>query len=217
MSAAQITALRARGDDVIVGTSNLGRVYRLRDTYRSRGEYVSQVKDTATTSRWGRLRWRGEFPEGTSVRMFTRSGNTADADETWSDWSEPYSDPTGSSIGSPPARFIQWKAQLAADDVADTPVLQWVELVYVQRNLRPEIDEFTVHPAGVIYRRNTSPMELIDEYDTAAHDANHALFLAGIDFAARKEPDADNFVVEALLMPNVVPETNLTRVSGLSS
>ena len=35
-------------------------------------------------------------------------------------------------------------------------MLQWVELVYVQRNLRPEIDEFTVHPAGVIYRRNTS-------------------------------------------------------------
>jgi len=156
VDAAQITALRRRGDDVIVGTSNLGRVYRLRDTYRNVGEYVSQVKDTATTSRWGRLRWRGEFPAGTSVRMFTRSGNTADADETWSDWSEPYSDPTGSSIASPAARFIQWKAELAADDVADTPVLQWVELVYVQRNLRPEIDEFTVHPAGVIYRRNTS-------------------------------------------------------------
>jgi hypothetical protein len=155
-AAAQITALRRRGDDIIVGTSNLGRVYRLRDTYRSRGEYISQVKDTATTSRWGRLRWRGDVPAGTSVRMFTRSGNTADADETWSDWSEPYSDPTGSSIGSPPARFIQWKAELAADNVADTPVLQWVELVYVQRNLRPQIDEFKVHPAGVIYRRNSS-------------------------------------------------------------
>jgi hypothetical protein len=154
--AAQITALRARGEDVIVGTSNLGRVYRLRDTYGDRGEYVSQVKDTATTSRWGRLRWRGDIPAGTSVRMFTRSGNTADPDETWSDWSEPYNDPTGSPIGSPPARFVQWKAELAADNAADTPVLQWVELVYVQRNLRPEIDEFTVHPAGVIYRQNTS-------------------------------------------------------------
>lgn len=161
VDAAQVTALRRRGDDTIVGTSNLGRVYRLRDTYRSRGEYLSQVKDTATTSRWGRLRWRGEFPAGTSVRMFTRSGNTADADETWSDWSEPYSDPTGSPIASPAARFIQWKAQLAADNAADTPVLQWVELVYVQRNLRPEIGEFTVHPAGVIYRRTASPEDAL--------------------------------------------------------
>jgi len=154
--ASQITALRDRGNGIIVGSSNLGRVYRLGDGYRNRGEYVSRVKDTATTSRWGRLRWRGDAPAGTAVRLFTRSGNTADPDDTWSGWSEPYDDPSGSPIASPSARFIQWKAELSSDSPAQTPLLRWVELVYVQRNLRPQIDSFTVHPAGVIYRRNSS-------------------------------------------------------------
>ncbi len=156
VDASQITALRRRGGDIIIGTSNLGRVYRLGASYDAVGEYLSRVKDTATTSRWGRLRWRGEWPAGTSVRFYTRAGNTADPDETWSDWDGPYTDASGSPIGSPAARFIQWKAELATTDTARSPVLQWVELVYVPRNLRPEIEEFTVHPAGVIYRRNTS-------------------------------------------------------------
>lgn len=156
VDAAQVTALRSRGGDIIVGTSNLGRVYRLGESYDAEGEYLSRVKDTATTSRWGRVRWRGASPVGTSVRLYTRSGNTTDPDETWSGWDGPYTDASGSPIGSPPARFIQWKAELATTDKARTPVLQWVELVYVPRNLRPEIEEFTVHPAGVIYRRNTS-------------------------------------------------------------
>jgi hypothetical protein len=154
--ASQITALRARGEDTIVGTSNLGRVYRLRRSYRSRGEFVSQVKDTATVSRWGRLRWRASAPAGATIRMFTRSGNTADPDETWSDWSEAYTDSAGSPISSPSARFVQWKAELIRSDDGQTPSLQWVELVYVQRNLRPEVEEFVVHPPGVIYRQNTS-------------------------------------------------------------
>jgi hypothetical protein len=154
--AAQVTALRSRGDGTIVGTSNLGRVYRLGESYDTEGEYLSRVKDTATTSRWGRVRWRGASPVGTSVRLYTRSGNTADPDETWSDWDGPYEDSSGSPISSPAARFIQWKAELATADATRTPVLQWVELVYLPRNLRPEIEEFTVHPAGVIYRRNAS-------------------------------------------------------------
>ena len=155
VEASQITALGG-GADLIVGTSNLGRLYRLGGSYRLEGEYVSQVKDTSTTSRWGRVRWRGETPDGTSIRLYSRAGNTSDPDDTWSDWDGPYDDASGSSIGSPAARFIQWKAELATTDSSQTSVLQWVELVYVPRNLRPEVDAFTVHPAGVIYRQNTS-------------------------------------------------------------
>ena len=154
--ATQVTALRKLGDELLVGTSNLGRVYRLGNTHRARGELVLQVKDTTTTSRWGRVRWRGQTPEGTSIRIFVRAGNTADPDETWSDWAGPYDDAGGSRIDSPPARFVQWKAELTTDGPQRTPVLQWVELVYVQRNLRPEIEDFILHPPGVIYRQTTS-------------------------------------------------------------
>jgi hypothetical protein len=154
VAAAQITAATVRGGDLLLGSSNLGRVYRLSAGYRADGEYLSQVKDTATTSRWGRVRWRGESPEGTSIRLFTRTGNTADPDDTWSDWSGPYTDAAGTPIDSPPARFIQWKAELASSRPASTPALRWVEVVYVQRNLRPLVTALTIHPGGVVYRQN---------------------------------------------------------------
>ena len=154
--AGQVTALRGRGPSLIMGTSNLGRVYRLAETYGTVGEYISQVKDTATSSQWGRIRWRGMEPAGTTIRLYTRAGNTEAPDGTWSDWTGPYSDGAGSVIDSPPARFIQWKAVLRTDDTSRTPVLQWIEVVYVQRNLRPEFEDFAVHPGGVVYRRTGS-------------------------------------------------------------
>jgi hypothetical protein len=153
--AAQVTELAAESssDAVLAATSNLGRIYRLSPDFQTAGEYISQVKDTETTSSWGRLRWRGTTPQGTSIRLRTRAGNTESPDDTWSEWSAPYTEAEGSHISSPPARFIQWKAELAADTSSMTPVLQWVELVYVQRNLRPSIDELRVHPGGVVYRQ----------------------------------------------------------------
>jgi sugar lactone lactonase YvrE len=155
--AAQVTGLAADSFSaaVLAATSNLGRIYRLSADFHKVGEYISQVKDTQTTSSWGRLRWRGVTPQGTSIRLRTRAGNTESPDDTWSEWSEPYADSRGSQISSPPARFIQWKAELEADTVSATPVLQWVELVYVQRNLRPSVDELRVHPAGIVYRQVT--------------------------------------------------------------
>ncbi len=155
---AQVTGLVAEtsSTDVLVASSNPGRVYGLRSGFQAKGEYVSQIKDTETTSSWGRLRWRSRVPEGTSIQLRTRAGNTGSPDDTWSEWSEPYLEAEGSRIISPPARFIQWKAELSSDSPSATPLLQWVEIVYVQRNLRPRIDEFRVHPGGVVYRQVAS-------------------------------------------------------------
>ena len=156
--AAQVTGLVAAraSSDVLVGASNLGRLYELRGGFQANGEYVSQVKDTETTSRWGRLRWRASAPGGTSVQLRTRAGNTETPDDTWSQWSEPCLEADGSRISSPPARFIQWKAELSSGEQSASPLLQWVELVYVQRNLEPRVDEFRVHPGGVVYRQVAS-------------------------------------------------------------
>jgi len=155
---AQVTGLVAElsSTDVLVAGSNLGRVYGLRSGFQANGEYVSQVKDTETTSSWGRLRWRARAPQGTSIQLRTRAGNTENPDDTWSEWSGPYLEPEGSQISGPPARFIQWKAELSSALPTSTPLLQWVEVVYVQRNLKPRIDEFRVHPGGVVYRQSAS-------------------------------------------------------------
>ena len=81
------------------------------DAARRRGTYDSDVRDAGTVATWGVIRWRASAKPG-EVEVFTRSGNTATPDETWSAWSKPYTTPTASTITSPNARYLQWRAVL---------------------------------------------------------------------------------------------------------
>ena len=84
--------------------------------------------------------------------MATRSGNTATPDETWSDWSASYSDPIGSAIASPRARYLQWRAVLS-EGSAEAPVLTSVTAAYLPRNTRPRVTDITIHPPGTVFQR----------------------------------------------------------------
>ena len=53
--------------------------------------------------------------------MFTRSGNTATPDDTWSAWSGPYAVSEGEEIKSPNARYLQWKAVLTGKQATPDP------------------------------------------------------------------------------------------------
>ena len=157
LDAEQVVSLVDLGGRVtLAATSNIGRVHRLGASYRSQGEFLSLVKDTGTTSSWGTLRWRAEAPDGTAVRLFTRSGNTGTPDDTWSAWSSPLSEANASQVASPAARFLQWRAELVTSDGGLTPTLHRVEIAYVPGNLPPTLDGLQVHPAGVIYRQNSA-------------------------------------------------------------
>jgi hypothetical protein len=96
------------------------------------------------------LSWRATVPAGGRVDVFTRSGNTATPDDTWSAWSGPYSAANGEEIKSPNARYLQWKTVLAGKQAS--PVLTSVSAAYVQRNLRPKVTSLTVHPAGTVFK-----------------------------------------------------------------
>ncbi len=157
LEAEQVVALVAAGNSMtLAATSNIGRVHRLGPSYRAQGEYLSQVKDTGTTSTWGTARWRAEAPDGTAVRIHTRSGNTGTPDDTWSTWSIPTGDAGASEVASPAARFVQWRAELVTSDDGRSPTLHRVEIAYVPGNLPPSLDVLQVHPSGVIYRQNSA-------------------------------------------------------------
>ena len=83
--------------------------------------------------------------------MQTRSGNTRTADEAWSDWSTAYTESTGSTIASPKARYLQWRAVLTGK--GDSPILTSVSASYQQRNIRPEVATITVHPPGIVFKK----------------------------------------------------------------
>lgn len=151
-SAQQVTgfARDAKGN-VLYATSNPGKVFRLSPQRASEGTYTSLVRDAQTVADWGTLSWRASVPAGSRVDVFTRSGNTATPDDTWSPWSGPYAAPTGEEIKSPNARYLQWKAVL--NGKSGTPVLTSVSAAYVQRNLRPKVTSLTVHPAGTVFQK----------------------------------------------------------------
>ena len=148
----QITALSPDASDgVVVATSNRGNLYRLRSTPVREGEYESDVRDTRGMARWGRIRWESEQPSGTSVRLFARSGNTDSPDQTWSEWTGPYTDPAGEALACPPARYLQWKAVLGTEN-EEAPTVSSVSASYLTRNNPPRVHAVTVYEPGVYLR-----------------------------------------------------------------
>jgi outer membrane protein assembly factor BamB len=143
----------ARRGDVIVGGSNLGMVALLRPGYEASGVFESRVLDARSFATWGRLAWRGDRPQRTEIAVSARSGNTEEPDQTWSDWGPPLTEPRGSVIGNPSARFLQWRAELKTSDPQRTPVLREISVTYLQRNLPPEIRKVEVQAPGISFQK----------------------------------------------------------------
>ncbi len=141
------TRLLLEGKDLYVATTNVAKLFRVGAAPGREGSYESTVKDTKFISHWGTLAWRAETPARAGLEFFTRSGNTDRPDQTWSDWAGPYRDSNGSSISSPPARYIQWKAVLRGSGAA-TPVLDDVTVSYLNQNLPPQIRLLNVSTGG---------------------------------------------------------------------
>jgi hypothetical protein len=153
--ARQVTAMiRDTAGRIVAATSNPGKVFSLAATQAATGTYSSDVRDAGTVATWGVIRWRAASKPG-EVEVFTRSGNTATPDETWSAWSKAYTVANGERIASPNARYLQWRAALKGQ-----AVLTSVTTAYLPRNLRPMVTSITVHPPGTVFQRPFSTGEL---------------------------------------------------------
>jgi len=149
----QVTSLVAERDGrVLFASSNPGKLFRMSAARADRGTYISDVRDAQSVATWGAIKWQAAAPAGTKVEISTRSGNTRTADETWSEWSAPYTDESGSPIVSPRARYLQWRAVLTAGR-DQSPVLTSVTAAYLPRNARPRVTSITIHPPGTVFQR----------------------------------------------------------------
>jgi sugar lactone lactonase YvrE len=152
-NAQQVTGLLSQSEGrMLVATSNPGKLLRLAAARADRGIYTSDVRDAQTVALWGTIKWEAATPDGSRIEISTRSGNTNTPDETWSDWSSTYSDREGSSITSPRARYLQWRATLTAGK-GEAPLLTSVTAAYLPRNVRPRVTSITVHPPGTVFQR----------------------------------------------------------------
>lgn len=155
----QIPAL-VKGSDgkILVGTGSPAMLVRLDEGFAATGTYTSSILDATQISLWGKLMLTAAIPEGTSVSVQTRSGNVQDPERAnWSKWSVPRSltpddavsslTPREVAIGSPPARFLQYRLTLTGTGKA-TSVVDRVSLAYVVPNLRPVVSAISASYVG---------------------------------------------------------------------
>jgi outer membrane protein assembly factor BamB len=163
----QVTALSRGGSgELLLATSNPGRIYALGPGLAKAGSFLSKVKDTDVISAWGRVRYRAK---GARVEVSTRSGNTQTPDSTWGEWSKPYA-PGGDPVTSERARFLQIRVVLSGEG-AESPVLDSVETGYLQRNLRPQVQTISVHPPGEVIQR---PLSVTGEPEILGQDPSES-------------------------------------------
>ena len=130
-------------------TANPGRVVAVGTSEQSPAAYVSSVRDTKSAATWGLIRWEATAP----LSLSTRSGNTETPDDSWSDWSAPYTRKEGQPVTSPPARFVQWRATFTRPQSAAAAQLTSVTVAYLTTNNRPTVTDITVYPPGVVFQR----------------------------------------------------------------
>ena len=157
-ASSQITALAAGpADRVFAATSSVGRIYSLGPELESKGSFESEPLDAKIFSKWGRVQWRGETSEDSSVSVSLRTGNLNSPARNWSYWSQPVAGPEGANTKSPSSRFAQWRAVLESPGGQDTPVLDAVSLYYFSKNLAPRITHVEVTPPSHGFVRKAIP------------------------------------------------------------
>ena len=160
--AKQITRLAMDGARTLAVTANPGRVVAIGSTAAQR---LRTCRRGATqTQRSG-----APFAGRAGVVTCRALGNTG-CQMTPGAMAAPTPQASGQAITSPAARFLQWKAALTPGTVP--PVVTSVTVAYLARNLRPVVNEITIHPAGVVFQRPFSSEEgAIAGLDEAIADA----------------------------------------------
>lgn len=147
----QAYLLLSQGPQIYALSNNPPRLSRISPEQRIEGEYQSRVLDAKTLSSWGRIAWDAELPQGSSVQFLSRSGNSAEPDRTWSDWSPPYQKAEGERILSPKGRYLQYMVKFKAESGRMSPHLKKASLYFLNANLPPSFTKLELLPANEVY------------------------------------------------------------------
>lgn len=128
----QIAALSMRGSSGYLVTSDPAVFRPVRGLGGADAVWTSKVLDAGHRASFGRMTWDATG----SLELSTRSGNTAEPDDTWSDWSAPLQGP--GAVASPPGRFLQVRARWNRDQKAE---LRSLQVPFVTDNLRAVVTE----------------------------------------------------------------------------
>jgi sugar lactone lactonase YvrE len=124
--------------------NNTSAVAQMEDTLNNKGIYFSDIYDLQIQSRLGRLYWEAETGPQTDVQLFIRTGNSNVPDNTWTQWSAPYSDSENSPLKIQDCRYFQLKVLLNSKNAIESPYLDRFRIFYIQSNLGPQIKRIEI-------------------------------------------------------------------------
>jgi hypothetical protein len=133
--------------EIAIGSSNPGKLAYLSNKREAKGTFTSSARDFDNISQVGALE---VSTPSTAVAYEIRTGNAATPDTTWSGWET--LTPGKAPARAPQARFAQIRATLSGG--ADNPSISWLQIAYVQRNIRPLIRDITLYPPGDAFQRS---------------------------------------------------------------
>lgn len=128
----QVSSLIFSGDKGWVLASDPVVAHRIEARGSASALWTSDVLDAGIRARFGNLSWEASG----SVELATRSGNTEEPDETWTDWSAELKKP--GSVSSSPGRYLQVRARLSGGQNAQ---LRRVTIPFVTDNLRAVVTQ----------------------------------------------------------------------------
>jgi hypothetical protein len=186
--------LRRKDGSIVVGAGDPGKLYVLVDKYAAKGTVVSDVLDAKIISKWGALRWKASTPKGTAVTVAVRTGNLAEPDETWSDWSEEQTDSRDAAVTAPTARFLQYRVTMSTADPESSPTLRSVAIRYMTNNQAPEVSSIDVPDLDAVNLENPKKIKIKwSATDPNEDELSYALFVKkeGWKTWVRLEDDLD--------------------------
>jgi len=104
--------------------------------YKYSGTLTSIVYDTqGPLTNWRTISWGENLPPDTNITLQTRTGDNLIPDNTWTAWSNPYTNPAGMQITSLRARYIQYRVNFSTNDTSHTPFLDNVKITFITSGL----------------------------------------------------------------------------------
>ena len=122
---------------LFAATSHPASVWRVEAVDAEQGSYLSPAFDAGGPARWGSISWA---PAGRLARteVYTRTGNSARPDATWSAWSPAQVLAGGSPVDNPDGRFAQFRVRFIGAQERDAR-LGDVTLLYETYNRPPAL------------------------------------------------------------------------------
>lgn len=135
---------------IYFATANRAAVYALGDRETTRALFGSRPINAGSIVAWGNVLLEGDIPNGTSIDLFVRTGNTPDpTDRTWSQWNKAQELAGGFwSIDQPVAQYLQYRLEMTSTREQASPLVDALQFFYVQRNAAPVLKSIKVEKVG---------------------------------------------------------------------